>query len=195
MIWWRTPRGSQNNRNCGRSAGCRATVQGRSPRESHFPTRRPAMSPRIPSPRSITVLVAAAAVALAVGSGAAFADDIQVKLGGDQEVPPVKTSASGSGTITIKDDKSVSGSVTTSGVMGTMAHIHEGAAGKNGPVIIPLTKSGDSGWAVPAGAKLSDEQYKAYKAGDLYVNVHSDQHGDERLGRAEATHPRGAVWL
>lgn len=134
------------------------------------------MSPRIPSPRSITVLVAAAAVALAVGSGAAFADDIQVKLGGDQEVPPVKTSASGSGTITIKDDKSVSGSVTTSGVMGTMAHIHEGAAGKNGPVIIPLTKSGDSGWAVPAGAKLSDEQYKAYKAGDLYVNVHSDQH-------------------
>lgn len=25
----------------------------------------------------------------------------------------------------------------------------------------------------PPGAKLSDEQYERYKAGDLYVNVHS----------------------
>jgi hypothetical protein len=46
--------------------------------------------------------------------------------------------------------------------------------GKNGPVAIPLSKSGDSGWSVPAGAKLTADQYKAYKAGDLYVNVHSD---------------------
>jgi len=26
----------------------------------------------------------------------------------------------------------------------------------------------------PAGAKLTDDQYKAFKAGNLYVNVHSD---------------------
>jgi hypothetical protein len=96
-----------------------------------------------------------------------------VTLSGDQEVPAVKTSASGGGTITINDDKSVSGSVTTTGVAGTMAHIHNGAAGKNGPVIIPLTKSGDGTWSVPAGAKLTDAQYAAFEAGDLYVNVHS----------------------
>jgi hypothetical protein len=40
-------------------------------------------------------------------------------------------------------------------------------------VIIPLTKSGDGTWSVPAGAKLTDAQYAAFKAGDLYVNVHS----------------------
>jgi hypothetical protein len=117
--------------------------------------------------------LAAAVFALAASSGAAFGEQVKVTLGGDQEVPAVKTSASGGGTITINDDKSVSGSVTTTGVAGTMAHIHNGAAGKNGPVIIPLTKSGDGTWSVPAGAKLTDAQYAAFKAGDLYVNVHS----------------------
>jgi len=68
----------------------------------------------------------------------------------------------------------VKGSVKTTGVAGTAAHIHEGARGKNGPVIIPLTKSGSDTWTVPAGAKLSDAQYDAYKAGNLYVNVHSE---------------------
>ena len=45
----------------------------------------------------------------------------------------------------IGDDMSVKGSVTTTGVAGTAAHIHMAAAGKNGPVIVPMTKSGDSG--------------------------------------------------
>jgi hypothetical protein len=105
------------------------------------------------------------------GSLAAAAE---LKLSGDNEVPPVKTMASGSGAITVANDGAVSGSVKTTGVEGTMAHIHVGAAGSNGPVIIPLTKSADGAWSVPAGAKLSDEQVKSYKAGALYVNVHSD---------------------
>jgi hypothetical protein len=97
-----------------------------------------------------------------------------VTLSGAEEVPPVTTSASGSGTITVKDDKSVSGSVTTTGVAGTAAHIHMGAKGRNGPVIVPLTKSSDGNtWTVPEGRTLTDAQYEAYKAGNLYVNVHS----------------------
>ena len=108
-----------------------------------------------------------------------------VTLSGAEEVPPVTTSASGSGTITVKDDKSVSGSVTTTGVAATVAHIHIGAAGRNGPVIVPLTKSSDGNtWSVPAGAKLTDAQYDAYKAGNLYVNVHSAAHkGGEVRGQ------------
>jgi hypothetical protein len=117
--------------------------------------------------------IAAAIFSLAAYSGMAFGDQVKVMLSGDNEVPAVKTAASGEGTITINADKTVSGSVTTTGVMGTMAHIHLAAAGKNGPVIIPLTKSGDNTWSVSAGAKLTDDQYAAYKAGDLYVNVHS----------------------
>jgi hypothetical protein len=94
-------------------------------------------------------------------------------LSGDNEVPAVKTQASGSGSITVGADKSVSGSVTTTGINATAAHIHTGAQGTNGPVIIPLTKKGDNEWTVPPGTRLTDEQLAGYKAGNLYVNVHS----------------------
>lgn len=94
------------------------------------------------------------------------------ELSGDQEVPPASTKASGKSTIKVADDKSVSGSVSYSGMNASAAHIHQGAAGQNGPVIIPLTKT-DAGFTVPSSAKLTDTQYSAYKAGGLYVNVHS----------------------
>jgi hypothetical protein len=115
---------------------------------------------------------ALAIAALALGAQVALAADVKVTLSGDQEVPAVKTAAKGSGTISVKDDKTVSGSVAIEGLTPTAAHIHEGAAGKNGGVIIPLTKEGDK-FVVPAGAKLTDAQYESYKKGDLYVNVHT----------------------
>lgn len=103
-----------------------------------------------------------------------MAQAAQVTLSGAEEVPAVQSAGKGSGNITVKDDMTVSGSVTTTGIKGTMAHIHEGAAGKNGGVAVPLEKKSDNEWAVPAGAKLTEAQYKAYKAGDLYVNVHTE---------------------
>ena len=112
------------------------------------------------------------------GSGA-----VSVKLSGTEEVPPVNVGGSGSGTIRVNADGTVSGSVTTTGVQGTMAHIHQGAKGANGPVIVPLTKSGDT-YTVPAGAKLNDAQMQAFKAGNLYVNVHTAAHkGGEIRGQ------------
>jgi CHRD domain len=112
----------------------------------------------------------AAHVASAVGA------DIAVQLTGDQEVPPVVSSASGTGTIVIKDDKTVSGSIKTTGIDGIMAHIHLAAPGKNGPPIITLTKTADNTWSVPAGAVLTNDQYQSFKDGNLYVNVHSAEH-------------------
>jgi hypothetical protein len=106
----------------------------------------------------------------------AGAQDIAVSLTGDQEVPAVATQAKGAGTITIGGDKSVSGSIKTTGFTGIMAHIHEAPVGKNGPPFITLEKKGDDEWAVPAGAKLTDAQFEAFKAGSLYVNVHSAEH-------------------
>ena len=122
---------------------------------------------------NLSFWVVLSAVAVLVGGCAGMGMSNEVKLSGAQEVPPVTTGASGSGTITVGADKSVSGSVTTSGVAVTAAHIHDGAAGKNGPVIIPLTKTSDNTWSVVVGAKLTDAQYESYKAGNLYVNVHS----------------------
>ena len=103
----------------------------------------------------------------------AGAEDVKVTLSGDQEVPAVTTTAKGEGTITIAKDKTVTGKVTTTGVEGVAAHIHLAEPGKNGPPVITLTKSADNTWTTPAGAKLTDEQYQAFQAGHLYVNVHS----------------------
>ncbi len=125
----------------------------------------------------LAVAMATAIAGIFAGSaGIANAADVMVALTGGHEVPPVTTTASGSGTLTINADKTVSGSVTTTGVDATMAHIHDAAAGKNGPVIVPLEKKGANEWVVPAGAKLTDAQYKSYQNGNLYVNVHSAAH-------------------
>lgn len=116
---------------------------------------------------------------------ACASEDIQqgakISLSGAQEVPPVSSAATGSGQITVLSDRSVSGNVTTSGVASTAAHIHEGAPGKVGPVIIPLTKTSESTWAVPPSATLTESQYASYRAGNLYVNVHSAAYPDGEI--------------
>jgi len=117
--------------------------------------------------------VAAAALVFVAG---ASAQQMKLMLSGAAEVPPAKTSATGTGTISVAADRTISGSVTTTGMKGTMAHIHEAAAGANGPVAIPLVQDGDGKWAVPPGTKLNDAQFAALKAGKLYVNVHSAQY-------------------
>jgi hypothetical protein len=119
-----------------------------------------------------SILAAAIFAIGALGSGVASAADSKVTLSGTNEVPPVTTSATGAGTISIADDGAVSGSVSTKGIQGTAAHIHMADAGKNGPVIVPFTKDGDT-YKAPAGAKLTADQLKAYKSGGLYFNVHS----------------------
>jgi hypothetical protein len=119
-------------------------------------------------------------------SATVVAADIKVTLSGADEVPAVTTSATGNGTIKIGDDQSVTGSVTTSGVVGTAAHVHLAPAGKNGPPIITLTKTSDNEWTVPSGSMLTDEQFASFKAGNLYVNVHSAAHkGGEIRGQLE----------
>lgn len=140
---------------------------------------------------TLSGMLTAAALALATVALPASADDVKFKLSGDQEVPPVMSSGSGSGTFSVKPDKSLSGSVTTTGIAGTMAHIHVGKAGANGPVAIMLNKTGDNTWTVPDGTKLSDAHYQAYKAGEFYVNVHSDANKPGEL-RGQVTPPAAA---
>jgi hypothetical protein len=119
--------------------------------------------------------IAASAAFLALNASA-WAVDVKVKLTGAEETPPVTASASGTGTIIITAAKAVSGTVKTVGMDGTMAHIHVGAPGQSGPPIITLSKDEAGVWSVPAGSMLTDEQYASFKAGNLYVNVHSAEH-------------------
>jgi hypothetical protein len=99
-----------------------------------------------------------------------------VTLSGSNEVPPVATSATGTATVTIKPDHTVVVKESVTGMTATASHIHEAAAGANGPVIVPFTKTGDNTFAAADTAKLTDSQYESFKAGKLYVNVHSAAH-------------------
>ena len=132
-------------------------------------------------------LIAAATMIAMLGAGCQTMEKMGEKIGlgdgnttaeltGAQEVPPVTTKASGKSTIKVADDKSVGGSVTIDGMTASAAHIHQGAKGANGPVIIPLTKTSDKVFTVPANARLTDAQHAAYKDGNLYINVHSAAH-------------------
>ena len=95
-----------------------------------------------------------------------------VTLSGDQEVPPVMSLGTGSGKIRVGADNLISGSIVTTNVNGTAAHIHEGTARNNGAVLFPLVKAGDT-YSGPAGTKLSDMQFEILRAGNLYINVRS----------------------
>lgn len=121
---------------------------------------------------SLSAALVLGTCAIGAWSTAALAVDVKVNLTGDQEVPPVKTVGIGTGFFAIANNNAVTGSVNTAGISGTAAHIHEAAPGKNGPVIIPLTKNGDT-YTVPGGTKFTDAQLAAFKAGTLYVNVHT----------------------
>ena len=106
-------------------------------------------------------------------------------LTGEKEVPPVTTTASGLSDISVRTGKCPSagsssdcnnlvGTIQTTGINATAAHVHQGPAGQNGPVIVTLVKTGNDVWSVPVGTVLTDAQYQAYLKGDLYVNVHTD---------------------
>jgi len=106
---------------------------------------------------------------------------LQISLDGSAEVPPVVTTATGSGQITLQDNRLLKGSIDVSGIEPTMAHIHEAPTGENGPPIITLVQDDDNSFSIPQDTKLTEAQYKSYLGGNLYVNVHSAKHPDGEI--------------
>jgi hypothetical protein len=95
-------------------------------------------------------------------------------LTGDQQAPPVVTAALGSGSVSVDSiSKNIVGSISTTGIAGVTAHIHEGAAGANGPVILTLQVGPGGAWTLPANSQLTDSQFASFQAGNLYYDVHS----------------------
>lgn len=115
-----------------------------------------------------------ALVALATGTAlGAQVVHRTVTLTGDQEVPPVATSADGWGIVRLNTATGqVDAFVRTFGApTATAAHIHNGAAGVNGPVVIPLSAGGPGEWT--GSGTLTPAQVAALTSGNNYVNVHT----------------------
>ena len=92
------------------------------------------------SRRALLALAPLACVGFATAALAAPVS-FSVPLTGAQQVPPVTTSATGTANLTYDPaTRMVTWSITYSGISTpvTMAHFHDGAEGKNGPVVIWL---------------------------------------------------------
>lgn len=120
-------------------------------------------------------LAALTAVAALAGCASMQAEETGqlLRLYGSSEVPPVATPASGTATVNVMTNRYVVVTLSVVDMTPTAAHIHEGAPGANGPVIVPLRKISDNAFVAADDARLTEAQYAAYKAGNTYLNVHS----------------------
>lgn len=98
------------------------------------------------------------------------------RLEGAQEVPPVASAAGGSFAVTV--DPAAMTLVANVNTLGaddaTAAHLHEAYAGANGGVAIGLTQDASdvSRWSAD-GVAIDAAQLGAFRAGRIYVNVHT----------------------
>jgi hypothetical protein len=121
-------------------------------------------------------------------------------LDGDQEVEPVETDATGKGQVVVSADRrSLRFALSVFDLpvdQITQAHIHVGAAGVNGPVVLFLAHESFTspriGTLTPtnlipapaAGVETFDDFLDALFAGNTYMNVHSMTHmGGEVRGQ------------
>lgn len=129
--------------------------------------------------RAIFALVALTCFAW-VQSATAATISFKVPLSGAQQVPPLTIAGKGTAVLTWNPStRVVTWDITDSGLTGpvTMAHFHNGPAGKNGPVVIWLTKRGKAtAGAIKGKTTLTPAQAKQFEAGDLYINVHTKAH-------------------
>jgi len=95
-------------------------------------------------------------------------------LTGADEVPATGSMAMASGMVSVDPATMIiQGSLVSTGIVGTQAHMHEGVVGVAGPVVIPLNSTGGGVWTVPSGTVLTSAQYASLQAGNYYFNVHS----------------------
>jgi hypothetical protein len=93
-----------------------------------------------------------------------------------EELPGTSSTATGAASLGVNvATGAMSGTLTLAGISATAAHVHDGFAGQNGPVIVGLTESATTPgtWQLPANATLTAAQVQKLLAGALYLNVHS----------------------
>ncbi|MCI0693319.1 CHRD domain-containing protein [candidate division KSB1 bacterium] len=106
-------------------------------------------------------------------------------LSGAGEVPPVTTTASGTGNFTLNPERTeLQYDVTYRGLSGTLTaggHFHTGAAGRNGPVVRNIASGGDPASATISGVWRSTDATQpltpalvdSLLTGKVYVNFHT----------------------
>jgi hypothetical protein len=148
--------------------------------------------------RMTGIAVALSVASLLAANPAVAAQAFRSTLDGGSQVPKVDSKAAGSATFTLSaDGEAIDYSVSVHNLRDvTMAHIHIGRTGKNGPVVVwlypaagkpKLIKGIRNGEFVkgeitaanltgPEKGKPLSDLVQAMKSGDAYVNVHTAEH-------------------
>jgi CHRD domain len=139
------------------------------------------------------------ATMLTASVGFAAEKGFHAKLIGNDEVPSVKTKAKGEVKFNLSSDgKTLSYTLQVKNILNaTAAHIHRGMKGKSGPPLANLFTgpkkegkfSGDLAMGTLSANDLSgdlmgkslDDLVQIIKAGDAYVNVHTDANPDGEI--------------
>ena len=109
---------------------------------------------------------------------------ILVPLSGDNQVPPVTSSASGTGYLTVN---TVSGDIVANVNLDnldvTVAHIHQAFAGNSGDFVVPLTtlKNGEVTEITETSDTLESGELAALLRGEMYFNIHSEANGSGEI--------------
>ena len=146
------------------------------------------------------VLVLGSAIALSSVSGASvvFANhEFATNLTGKQEVPPMDTQATGEAVFVpdLPRNETIDFWANATGIQAaTMGHIHSGAQGENGPVIVTLfefdspqdnvTESGTIAANNLEGqmqGKTIPDLITAMKNGSMYVNFHTEKNSNGEI--------------
>ena len=121
-------------------------------------------------------------------------------LSGQNEVPPVESSATGEAEFAVPANATTKYKVNVTGIFNaSSAHIHMAKAGENGDVIADLLDPAtskhkdkpygmifrgnltDSSLKGPMEGKTLDDLAAAMDSGDVYVNVHTAEHPDGEI--------------
>ena len=152
--------------------------------------------------------LAVPALVLASGLAVAASQDVwKARLSGSEETPPVDSKAKGQAMFTVIYDLTTTGDTTGINRIEYQvrvnnlndvraAHIHVGAPGVAGPIVVDLhatTSQGRTGGIIAegtffaadltgplAGLSLSD-LYAEFLSGEAYVNVHTEAHSSGEI--------------
>lgn len=137
----------------------------------------------------------------------AQAEFVALNMTGTKEVPPVKTTASGSA-LFVNNQTFIDFDLSVSDLFNaTAAHIHQGKAGSNGPIVVTLYKTADTspglfgGFSGNITASLLEGPLKGKQlsnlvdlmtSGQAYVNVHTLKYKNGEI-RDQITESSGNV--
>lgn len=127
-----------------------------------------------------------------VSNGGASVQTFEANLSPANEVPAVDSAAVGRAVLALVTDTLYYRAFIADIDNVTAAHIHEGAAGSNGPVIATLFGGGlfDAANPISGTVTLTPTQVTKMLAGDYYINVHtSDAPSGELRGQVRVYTP------